>query len=72
MDELGTREDVEERLAERLGMSDVSVQEFEPIQPLRRRLNLGARGIAYSFGAGVASVLGDETGDANGFEFRVR
>ncbi len=72
VDELGTREDVETRMAERLDVSEVSIQEFEPAQPLRRRLNLGARGIAYSFGAGVASVLGDETGDANGFEFRVR
>lgn len=72
VDEIGTREDVEARLAEQLGVSEVSVQEFEPTPPLRRRLNLGARDIAYSFGAGVASVLGDETGDANGFEFRVR
>ncbi|WP_423745622.1 signal peptide peptidase SppA (plasmid) [Haladaptatus sp. SPP-AMP-3] len=72
VDELGTREDVEARLAERLGVPEVSVREFEPSQPLRRRLNLGARGIAYSFGAGIASVVGDEKGDVEGFEFRVR
>jgi protease IV len=72
VDELGTREDVKTRLAERLGVSEVSVGEFEPSQPLRQRLNLGARGIAYSFGAGIASVIGDEKGDVEGFEFRAR
>ncbi|GAA0244592.1 signal peptide peptidase SppA [Haladaptatus pallidirubidus] len=73
VDELGTREDVEERIAERLGVPEVSVQEFEPRQPLRERLNVGAQSVAYSFGAGVASVLGgDESKRVEGFEFRVR
>jgi protease-4 len=72
VDELGTHEEVEARLAERLGVSEVSVGEFEPSKPLRQRLNLGARRIAYSFGAGIASVVRDEKGDVEGFEFRVR
>ncbi|WP_227375844.1 signal peptide peptidase SppA [Haladaptatus halobius] len=72
VDELGTREDVEDRIAERLDVDEVSVQEFEPRRALRERLNVGAQGVAYSFGAGVASVFGDERDGVCGFEFRVR
>ncbi|WP_266075914.1 signal peptide peptidase SppA [Haladaptatus caseinilyticus] len=73
VDQLGTRETVEARIAERLGVPDVSVHEFEPRRPLRERLSVGAQGIAYSFGAGMASVLGgDENGCVEGFEFRLR
>ncbi|WP_435152706.1 signal peptide peptidase SppA [Haladaptatus sp. DFWS20] len=73
VDEIGTHEDVEARLAERLGVPEVSVQEFEPRRPLRERFSVGAQSVAYSFGAGVASVLsGDEGKRVEGFEFRVR
>ncbi len=72
VDELGTHEDVKDRIAERLDVPEVTVREFEPQRPLRERMNLGAQGVAYSFGAGVASVLGHDSGTVEGFEFRVR
>ena len=59
VDELGTREDVEDRIAAELGVDDVSVAAFEPERGLRSKLGMGARGVAYAFGAGVASVLAD-------------
>jgi protease-4 len=65
VDELGTRRDVEDRLAADLG-TPVSVEEFEPQAGLRGRLRGGAAGVAYAFGAGVASVLAD----SDGFDFR--
>ncbi|WP_458189177.1 signal peptide peptidase SppA [Haladaptatus sp. NG-WS-4] len=71
VDEIGTHEDVRDRIADRLGVPEISVQEFEPRRSLRERLNMGAQGVAYSFGAGVASVLGED-GDVRGFDFRVR
>ncbi|RBI61016.1 signal peptide peptidase SppA [halophilic archaeon] len=71
VDELGTREEVKSRLADRLGVESVTVEEFQPQRGLRERLQTGVRSVAYSFGAGVASVVDDE-GDANGFRFRAR
>jgi protease-4 len=65
VDEIGTREDVEDRLEERLGES-VSVQEFTPSLGLRDRIGGGAASVAYAFGAGIASVFDD----ADGFDFR--
>jgi protease-4 len=67
VDRVGTRRDLEAELAERLGKRDVSVKEFEPQRGLRQRLSTGARSVAYAFGAGVASVVGEE----DRFEFRV-
>jgi protease-4 len=66
VDEIGTRDDVEERLEDELGAS-VSVREFEPQRGLRDRLSGGTAKVAYAFGAGIASVFGD----ADGFEFRL-
>jgi protease-4 len=57
VDELGTREDVEERIEERLG-HDVEVEEFTPKQSLMERLRGQSQGVAYAFGAGVADSLG--------------
>ena len=57
VDELGTREDVEERIAERLG-HDVEIAEFTPEQSLMERIRGQSQGIAYAFGAGVADSLG--------------
>ncbi|WP_458206614.1 signal peptide peptidase SppA [Haladaptatus sp. NG-SE-30] len=72
VDDIGTRDDVKDRLAERLGVEEVSVQKFEPRRSLRERLNMGAQSVAYSFGAGVANVLGNDGDGVRGFEFRVR
>ena len=56
VDELGTREDVEERLEESLG-ERVVVQAFEPSHRLAERIRFGAASTAFAFGAGVASVV---------------
>jgi len=66
VDELGTRTDVEDRIAERLD-EPVSVREFQPAVGLRGRLRGGAERVAYAFGAGVAGVFDD----ADGFDFRL-
>jgi protease-4 len=68
VDRIGTREDVEDALAERIGVDSVSVTEFEPRRTIPVRLGSGARSVAYAFGAGVAGAFG---GDAEEFEFRV-
>ena len=72
VDGLATREEVEEGLADRLGVDAVTVKEYEPQRGLRERLREGANATAYAFGAGVASVFDDDAGDANGFRFRAR
>ncbi len=60
VDTLGTREDVENDLEQRLGQ-EIVIREFEPDYGLAQRLNLGAQRCAYAFGAGIAgSVLGDD------------
>ncbi|MFC6717091.1 signal peptide peptidase SppA [Natrialbaceae archaeon GCM10025810] len=65
VDELGTRRDVEEALAERLGVDEVAVEEFRPSTPLVERVGGGARAVAYAFGAGLSGVVDDR-------EFRLR
>jgi protease-4 len=64
VDELGTREDVTDRIESELG-EEVAVEEFEPDQGLAGRLQGGAGRVAYAFGAGLASVVVDD-------EFSVR
>ena len=59
VDELGTREDVEASVGERIGV-DAVVEEFEPQRGLADRLRTGAQRVAYAFGAGLAGTL---TGD---------
>jgi protease-4 len=66
VDELGTREDVKDRLETRLGRP-VSIREFTPSFSLRDRLQGGAASVAFAFGAGVASVFDD----SDGFDFRL-
>ena len=62
VDELGTREDVTDRLEDELG-EDVSVREFEPQRGPLARVGMGARSVAYAFGAGIASRFdGDDLG----------
>jgi protease-4 len=68
VDRVGTRRELEDELAQRLGKSEVTVREFEPRRGIRGRLSGSARRVAYAFGAGVASVVGD---DDDRFEFRV-
>ncbi|PSP90851.1 signal peptide peptidase SppA [Halobacteriales archaeon QS_4_69_34] len=68
VDELGTREDVEERLAEDLGLGEIEVEDFTPKKRLIDRLRGGAAALAYAFGAGVASAFG---ADREGPEFRL-
>lgn len=67
VDELGTHEDVEARLEDELG-EEVSVQTFEPHRGPLQRVGFGAQAVAYAFGAGIASYLGDDSG--LGFDFR--
>jgi protease-4 len=62
VDYCGPREQLEERLADRLGVDEITVEEFEPDRDLPEKLSIGAQKTARAFGAGVASVLvGDET-----------
>ncbi|UTF53498.1 signal peptide peptidase SppA [Natronosalvus rutilus] len=58
VDALGTREDVEEAVADRLGIGDddVVVEAFEPERPLMARVGVGARSLAYAFGAGLSGA----------------
>ncbi|MFB6220452.1 MAG: signal peptide peptidase SppA [Halolamina sp.] len=66
IDDLGTREDVEDRLAEELD-EEPTVEEFEPQRGPLSRVGMGARAVAYAFGAGLTSRIDTE---GLGFEFR--
>ena len=66
VDELGTREDVEERLESRLG-EPVTVAEFEPQRGLMSRVRGGAQAVAFALGAGISSTF---EGDVDGLSFR--
>jgi protease-4 len=57
VDRVGTSADLERALADRLGVEEVSVREFEPERSLTDRLSTGVRGVASAFGAGLASPL---------------
>lgn len=69
VDELGTREDVEDHVEDLLE-EPITVQQFEPQRGLRARIGAGAAGVAYAFGAGIASAITTGT-DVDGFEFRM-
>ncbi len=56
VDRLGTHEDVEAWLEDELE-TEVAVREFQPPTGLRTRLRRGGASVAFSFGAGLASVL---------------
>ncbi len=64
VDELGTREDVESRLADLLE-TDVEIRELEPQRGLAERFGIGAERVAFAAGSGVASVFTDEGGDVD-------
>jgi protease-4 len=61
VDELGTREDIEDRLEAELG-EPVTVEEFRPQHSLAERLRGGAHGVAYAVGAGIAGRFADGEG----------
>ncbi len=61
VDGLGTRDDVEDRLADRLG-EPVEVAEFQPSAGLRERIGDGAARVAFALGAGVGRAVGGESG----------
>ncbi|WP_290810150.1 signal peptide peptidase SppA [Halovivax sp.] len=65
VDELGTREDVEAAIADRLGRDEVTVEAFEPDRPLVQRMGASAERVAYALGAGIAGVADER-------EFRLR
>jgi protease-4 len=67
VDELGTHEDVEERL-EHLIDEEVETTELEPTLSVAERLRGGAERVAFAVGAGVASRFTDADGE---FRFRV-
>ncbi|MFA9517341.1 signal peptide peptidase SppA [Halopenitus sp. H-Gu1] len=69
VDEIGTDADVETRLSDRLDRP-VEIREFSPERGLADRLQAGARSVAYGLGAGVASVVSDES--ASEIDVRVR
>ncbi|MFT4905239.1 MAG: protease-4 [Natronomonas sp.] len=67
VDELGTQDDVEERLQELLD-KEVETTELEPTLSVAERFRAGAERVAYAVGAGVASNFVDADGE---FQFRV-
>ena len=60
VDELGTRDDVEDSVADRLGVDELSVREFAPSRGLADRLRMGAAAAAFALGAGVAGRAFDD------------
>lgn len=58
VDAIGTREDAEDRLADRLGI-EPAVRTFEPERGVMDRIGAGSQTVAYAFGAGIAGVFGD-------------
>ncbi|MBX0285967.1 signal peptide peptidase SppA [Haloarcula salinisoli] len=66
VDDIGTRDDVEDRLESRLG-EPVTVTEFEPQRGLRSKIRGGAQSVAFALGAGLTSAF---EGDVDGLSFR--
>lgn len=60
VDSLGPRDEMEANLADRLGVADIQVQEFEPDRGIQQRVSAGASSVAHAFGRGVASVIIDD------------
>ncbi|GAB7010304.1 signal peptide peptidase SppA [Halorubrum trueperi] len=64
VDEIGTEDDVEERVESLIG-AEPEVREFTPDRGLAERLGIGAERVAFAAGNGVASVFADEGGDVD-------
>ena len=60
VDTCGPREEMEDRLADRLGVDQIEVREFEPSRGLAERMSVTASWLAHAFGKGLASVVQDE------------
>ena len=72
VDYVGTREEMEERLEEIVG-AEPKIHEFTPRRSFRGQIGTTAGALAYSFGAGVASVLDEkEFEGVEGFDFRLK
>jgi protease-4 len=72
VDEIGTHDDVEEHIQDLIG-EEARVREFSPARSFREQIAATAGSLAYSFGAGVASVLDDKKFDGvDGFDFRLK
>jgi protease-4 len=72
VDYVGTREDMEDRLEEIID-KEPEIREFTPSRSFREQIGSSAGALAYSFGAGVASVLDEkEFEGVEGFDFRLR
>jgi protease-4 len=67
VDEIGTHEDVEDRIEHLLDV-EVETRELEPSHGVAERLRGGAERVAFAVGAGVASRFTGENGE---FRFRV-
>jgi protease-4 len=59
VDTVGPRAEMEDRLADRVGVDEVTVEQFEPERELSERVSGGVQSVARAFGAGIASVLTD-------------
>ena len=59
VDEVGTRDDVEDRLADYIGV-EPSIAVFEPERGLRDRIGVATRRVARAAGAGVGDVLASD------------
>lgn len=64
VDELGTEDDVEDRL-ERLIGAEPEVREFTPDRGIAERLGIGAERVAFAAGSGVASAFTSEGGEVD-------
>jgi protease-4 len=62
VDYCGPRDDLEERLADRLDVEEITVEAFEPQRGLGDRISVGLERGARAFGAGLASAF-TEDGD---------
>jgi len=59
VDELGTRDDVVDRLEEQLG-TEIQIKKLEPRHGLTERVRIGTQQLAYAFGAGITSTFTDD------------
>ncbi|MBV0923493.1 signal peptide peptidase SppA [Halomicroarcula limicola] len=66
VDDIGTREDVEDRLEHLIG-EPVTVAEFEADRGVMERLRGGAQQVAFALGAGITDAA---EGDVDGLSFR--
>jgi len=65
VDEIGTRDAVEDRLEELLG-EEPAIEELQPQQGITQRIRGGAEAVAYAAGAGVGRIVSEDG------EFRLR